>query len=231
MKNLGGIGVVIATRLSSSRLPGKALKEIQNIPMIVFLIRRLLNAKYVDEIILATSTKSEDKQLVELAASEGIKSFCGSLNDVVERYVKAAEKFELDTIIRVTGDCPFVDGVLVDYCLNKVNTEDFDICTTKGLFPVGLDVEIIKIKSLKALHKSEKLSAEDREHLTLYYYNNASDFKIVNINPPVSWRIKDMKYTVDTLDDYIMANNLANNFSSPYFSIDDLILAGKSCKN
>ena len=143
MENLKRIGIIVAARMSSNRLPGKALKPLMNIPMLGFLLRRLKGSVFTHEIILATSNHTDDDVLVELAKKEGIRSYRGNLDDVTERYIGAAEVNKINTVVRVTGDCPFVNAELVDYCLDYIKNRSFDLATTKGLFPVGLDVEII----------------------------------------------------------------------------------------
>jgi len=223
LDNLGRVGVIVASRMSSTRLPGKALKHLHDIPMLSFLFRRLRDSKYTDEIILATSLEESDEVLVDLANNEGISVYCGSLNDVTERYVNAASEFNIDTVVRVTADCPFVNGEIVDYCLKISSEETFDICTTKGQFPVGLDVEIYRSQLIEKLHLESSLTDEHREHLTLYLYHNPDHYRIVEIHPCEKWKGKGRVYTVDTKGDYFDAVSIANSFKTPFFSISELV--------
>src|SRR5262245_7767926 len=112
--NLGRVGVVLAARMSSSRLPGKALLPLQGLPMILFLLRRL-SALSKGDLVVATTNLPADDVLFEKVSAAGVKVFRGSSPDVVKRYCSAAEYFGFDTIARVTADCPFIDAVLVDH--------------------------------------------------------------------------------------------------------------------
>ena len=100
--------------MGSTRLPGKVLERVQGIPLIQILINRLSLSKHIDELIIATSTNSQDDILEELANNKGFNIFRGSEKDVLERYYYAAKKFSANTIVRITGDCPLVDPDLVD---------------------------------------------------------------------------------------------------------------------
>lgn len=225
MKGLGKIGIVVAARLSSRRLPRKALLPIyENIPMLGFLIERLKKSTLVNEIVLATSTNKEDLELEALAKSLGVKCFRGDLNNVVDRYDQAAKEFKLNTVIRVTGDCPFVDGELIDYCVEQINDEEFDVASTKGLFPVGLDCEIYNVNSMERAIDSKKMTRDHLEHLTLYFYDNPHDFKILKINPPDKWKCKKCTYTVDDPKDLERAKNKICAMRDPFdFTLLELI--------
>ena len=224
MINNKTIGIIVAARINSSRLPGKALKLLNGIPMLCFLLRRLKTSTLADKIILATSDQKGDDLLVELAQSEKIKIFRGDLNDVTERYIDAAEEYKIDIVVRVTGDCPFVNGELVDYCIEEaLNSDSFDLCSTKNQYPVGLDVEIYNNESISEIYNNNLLTNEEREHLTLYYYNNQNKYKIVKLLPPKKWQGKGLSYTVDSHIDYNRVSILANKFENELFSIENLV--------
>lgn len=223
MGDLGRVGIIVAARLGSRRLPRKALRPLNGVPMLAFLMRRLKSSRRSAEIILATSTRSDDDALADLAANEGVSVYRGELDDVTARYVGAAKKFRLDTVVRVTGDCPFVNGELVDYCVEAAaSSVPFDLCTTKGQFPVGLDAEIYPAKLMEALHMSDQLTGEHREHLTLFLYHNRDKYRIVDLVPRKEWTKDKALYTVDVLEDYLQAQELVRHFDTPLFSIEQL---------
>ena len=225
MNNQESIGIIIAARMNSSRLPMKALKPLKALPMIAFLIRRLKKSNLANKIIVATTDNNADDLLAVLAEKEGIEIFRGSLNNVAERYIEAAKAHNINLVARVTGDCPFVDGALVDYCIEQSKLLDqFDLCSTKGNFPVGLDVEIYYNDKMSKVYKKYVFTKEEMEHLTLFYYNNREKFCISMLSPPKMWQGNGEFYTVDTLEDYKKINNLANTFENEFFSIEDLIL-------
>jgi spore coat polysaccharide biosynthesis protein SpsF len=216
--NPGKVGVVVAARMSSTRLPGKAMLPLQGIPMVAFLLRRLAALKS-GQVVLATTRLAVDDELAELARAEGVDVFRGPDADVVGRYVAAADRYGFDTVARVTADCPFVDAELVDWCLSRTaEFERCDLATTKTRFPVGLDVEIYAVERMRALNARELTEAE-REHLTLYYYEHDDEFAVRTIEPPVAWPRPDRRFTVDTQADYEEAVRFADLFDDPRFTI------------
>lgn len=215
--------IVIAARLGSSRLPGKALLPLGELPMILFLIKRLKNSRLADKIILATTLLSEDDNLAAITEAEGIHVFRGDENDVIQRFVDAANYYNTEYVVRITGDCPFVDGKSLDYCLEQCNQlKSFDIASTKGQFPVGIDYEIYKSKTIETLNK-ENLTSEEREHLTLPIYNRPERFVIHKLYPPQSWKNISTTFTVDTEKDYLSAQDFVKSLGSIYFEIPKLL--------
>jgi spore coat polysaccharide biosynthesis protein SpsF len=223
--NLGNAGVVVAARTLSSRLPGKALLPLQGVPMILFLLRRLQPLRRA-AIVLATTTLAADDELVSVVEAAGVPVFRGADADVVARYVAAAARFGFDTVARVTGDCPFVDAELVEHCLSQcAAVATFDLATTKGRFPVGLDVEIYSAARMAALHAGGELSAAEREHLTLYFYNHRDACAVHALEPRPAWQCAGRHFTVDTRQDYDAARALAERFAGPEFAVETLVAA------
>ena len=223
MNDLGRVGVIVAARMGSTRFPGKALKPLHGMPMLAFLLRRIRSSNSADEIVLCTSVRTDDTVLAELANTEGVGVYRGALDDVTDRYVSTAREYKIDTVVRITGDCPFVDGELIDHCVSVAAHSNFDLCTSKGEFSQGLDVEIYRNAVMMELHKGRKLTREHREHLTLYFYQHRDRYSVVEITPRTDWLGKGRIYTVDTIEDYVEAASLVEYFDTPFFSISDLI--------
>jgi len=221
--SLGKVGVIVAARMGSSRLPGKALLPLQGIPMAEFLLRRLHPLRG-GTVVLATTELPADDHVAALAARNGVPVFRGAESDLVARYVGAAKEFGFDTVARVTADCPFVDADLVDGCIGHAAALDrFDLATTKGRFPIGLDVEIYRAEQMALLHESCELTSAHREHLTLYFYDHPEKFDIRRIDPPLGWLATTCRFTVDTAADYEHAQALAARFDQPEFSAQALL--------
>ena len=215
------LGIIVSARMGSTRLPEKAIRPLQGRKMLDFLFKRLKSSNFVDEFIFATTTRVEDKILLEIALDNGFKTFTGSTNNLIDRYVHAAREYDVDTVIRVTGDCPFVNGEMIDYCCACIEGLDFDLASTKGFFPEGIDAEFYKSNLMESLLKKE-LSEQDKEHLTLYFYKNKKEYNILNINPPECWLSK-QSFTIDTPEDYSEAIKIADHFESYSFSIQDMV--------
>ena len=220
---LGKVGIVVAARTSSTRLPGKALLPLHGLPMAVFLLRRLRGVKG-GKVIVATTDLPADDRLADAIRAEGVPVFRGADADVVARYVGAARQFGFDAIARVTADCPLLDAELVDGCIDQAaEFGGFDLATTKGKFPVGLDVEIFRAELMTALDAGNRLTEQEREHLTLHLYNRRDEFRIRSITPPKEWAQTSRHFTIDTPADYENAKALVARIGRADFPIPMLL--------
>ncbi len=217
------VGIIVSARMGSTRLPGKAMRQIKQTPMIQVLLERLVRTTSVP-VILATTSKIEDDVLENVAKELQIDVFRGEEHDVLKRLLDCGEKYGFDYIVRVTGDCPFVNGELIEYVISQVvDVDEFDIASTKGQFPVGLDCEIFNCNTLQALYDSDQLSDEHKEHVTLALYEKSRNVKNIQIKPKLEWDIRDKVFTVDTPEDFIQAALVFDAFRTPFFSIQELV--------
>ena len=184
MQNLKVLGIVQA-RMGSKRLPGKVQKEILGKPMLWYLLNRLWYSNEIDQCILATSSSLKDDVLNTFAKKNNIHCYRGSEEDVLSRFYEAATKFNGEIIVRITGDCPLVDPLIVDKFINMhiSSCADYTSNTLKRTFPRGLDVEIFNYDVLKEAQNNANKSYE-REHVTPYIYNNPKKFKLKNVEAP-----------------------------------------------
>ena len=196
--------------MSSNRLPGKMMKSIGNTPLYKYVYNRCLQVNTIDNIVLATSTDKTDDILECAALKDGIQTYRGSLDNVLNRFISCAKEYKKDSIIRVCGDSPFVDIELID-CLTEIFIkDDIDyLSLNKNSIISGLDFEIVK---LNALEKVQTLTTnqEDCEHVTRFIRNNPDLFKtkIVDSN-----FILDQcnTLTIDTYDDLVYCNQINEN--------------------
>src|SRR5687767_5822917 len=107
------IVAVLQARTSSSRLPGKVMLPMAGEPMLARQIERLLRARRIDRLVIATSDRPEDDCVAELALGHGADCFRGSLEDVLDRFYRAAEPYMPKHVVRVTGDCPLADWEVI----------------------------------------------------------------------------------------------------------------------
>jgi len=195
---MGKVVAIIQARVGSTRLPKKVLKKIAGKPMLWHVIDRVKKAKLVDEVVLATTTKEEDKPLLKLAKESGVKSYAGSEDDVLDRYFRAAVEFGADVIVRVTADCPLIDPEIVDKVIKYFLDGSFDYVSNvriKPTYPNGLDVGVFSFDALeKAWKEAKKLS--EREHVTPYIWNHPEMFKLGNVGHEKD--LSEMRWTVDT---------------------------------
>ena len=138
---------LITARLKSTRLPEKVMLRIVNKPLIVHMIDRIKHAKYVDKIIICTSTNSQDDPLEEVALAENIYCFRGSEDDVLHRLLDAAKKHELDYFANITADAPMIDPIIIDRTIEEYEKVGADlIVPTEGA--VG-GCMVVKVSALK----------------------------------------------------------------------------------
>jgi spore coat polysaccharide biosynthesis protein SpsF len=191
---------IIQARTSSTRLPGKVLKIIEGKTVLEHVINRVRAAKNLDDVIVATTVKKEDLKIVKLCSYLGISVFCGSEEDVLDRYYQAARAFKANHIIRITADCPLIDPMVIDKVIELYFKKNADYATNTlpETFPDGLDNSIFSFETLSVAWKNAKLSSE-REHVTPYIRKNPNIFKIVNLKCNID--LKDKRWTIDEPED------------------------------
>ncbi len=140
--------IFISVRNKSTRLPGKALLQIKGRTMIEHLIDRLKLAKLPNLIVLCTSTNSQDDSLAEIAEKNSIEYFRGSEDDVLYRYLKAGDKFNVDFAVIALGDATFVDPSYIDKTIEFFKKTDADFIKIPelpiGAFTYGLKIEAVR---------------------------------------------------------------------------------------
>ncbi len=214
------IAAIIQARMGSTRLPGKVLKEVGKKPILEILIERLKKSKYLDEIIIATSENQIDDRIIELSENLGIKWFRGSENDVLDRYLKASEKFNVDIIVRVTSDNPLTDVLILDKLVKKHIKYGSDYTYPTNI-PLGVGVEVINKSALKESSINAK-NEDEREHVTVYIKSNPQKFRINKIN--LDLNCENIRVTVDTFEDLKVIECIYNKKGSlENLNTDDLI--------
>lgn len=211
---------IVQARLGSTRLPGKVLKKMCGKTVLEHDINRLKQAKNIDEIVIATTTKKEDDAIVDEAKRLNVKYFRGSEQDVLSRYYYAAKENKADIVIRVTSDCPCLDYKILDNMikefLNNLDKYDYFSNTILRTFPRGYDIEIFSFVALENAFMNAKLSYE-REHVTPYLYNESNNYKIGYYkykNDYSKYRV-----TLDTVEDFEVINKIYNklyNCETPF---------------
>ncbi len=216
--------VIIQARLASTRLPGKVLKELCGKPILWHLWNRLSYAINVDNIIVATTVLPEDDSIQYFCDEYKIPFYRGSSNDVLSRYYETAKKFNAETIVRITADCPVVDPAIIDKMIEtyRVNKADYlSNCITRT-FPRGLDAEIFSFSVLERTHCQAALPYE-REHVTPYIYHNPETFLLKDfLNTEDA---SNHRWTVDTEEDYELIKFIYNSLyhKKEIFLLDDIL--------
>ena len=175
--------------------------------MIWYSIERIKKIHGIKQVILATTKNSQDKILLRIAKDCNILSFTGKTCDVLDRYYQCAIEFDADPIIRITGDCPLIDSVIIKKMLDKYMKNDYDYLTNTfpPTFPDGLDVEIFSFKTLQKIVREAKLSSE-KEHVTSYIHNHPKKLNIFNYENRID--LSKFRWTVDEKRDLTLVKKI-----------------------
>jgi len=200
---------IIQARMGSTRLPGKVMLPLDGSHVLTHDVKRVRNADAVDEVIVATSTKTADDIVARYADRAGATVFRGSEDDVLDRMFSAATEANAETVVRITGDCPLLDADVINTVVNRIATEGTDYCsnTLERTFPRGLDVEAFTYQSFGHVHENAK-EPHHREHVTPYYRENDDRYNVISVSSEevfdeVWMRDRtDLRLTLDEADDY-----------------------------
>lgn len=216
-------GILIQARLSSSRLPGKMLMEICQIPLIEYVYLRCKTASSADLVAVITSDDPSDDKLHRFCMDNAIPVFKGSLENVLDRYVRAADFFGLTHILRICGDSPFVDIRAMDEMAGLAREQGLDYVFT-GQVLDGFLSEVISKKALKHARQNTT-SLNDLEHVTPYIRQNPLEFKTALLKGNGPGVDKNLSITIDTEKDYgfccEIAKALARIKGRPWFQFSN----------
>ena len=213
---------IVQARMGSTRLPGKVMKPICGYPMLGLLLKRLSKSNEVSKIILATTEFEEDNTIADYANELGFDVFRGSKDDVLSRYYYAATKYSPDAIVRITGDCPFVDAQLVDSIIRRFQELDVDYLSNyhPPSFPDGLDVSVFTFEALAFAFKNATTKF-DREYIESYI-RSCGKFKLSNYENDNDYSKE--RWTVDEEVDFKVAKNIFEYFSPDIYFDFNMIL-------
>jgi len=197
--------------MGSTRLPNKVMKKILDKPMLFYMIDRIKHSKYINQIVVATSTLSSDDIIEEFCNKNKINIYRGSEIDVLDRFYQSSLLYQADIIVRFTGDCPLIDPKIVDHVIDKhvLTKADYTSNTLVRSFPRGLDVEVFNFSTLASANK-HSLKRYEREHVTPYIYENPDRFKLSGITAEGELFRPDIRITVDTIEDFQFITTLFN---------------------
>jgi spore coat polysaccharide biosynthesis protein SpsF len=186
--------------MGSSRLPGKSLASLGGRPIIDWVAMRAGLAKHIEEVIVATSTDPEDDVLAEHVATGGWRVVRGDPTDVLSRFAQVLEEVSSDRVVRVTGDCPFVQPSFIDAALESLEGVDYVATGHDNRFPRGFDVEAIRRDALLAAF-AEACDPIEREHVTPFIARRPDRFITRDLPCPQWARRPDLRLTLDEPDD------------------------------
>lgn len=191
---------IIQARMSSTRLPGKVLLPLAGIPMLGRVHARLARASGLSCILVATSQTASDDALADYCHRHAIPCQRGSLDDVAGRLLTCAQMQGATAFLRISGDSPLIDPMIVDQAIALHAAHNADLTTNVQTrsFPKGQSVEIIRTAALASAFPLFR-DAQDHEHVTRYFYAHPGQFRIHNMTCDEPWGA--IQLSVDTQAD------------------------------
>ena len=212
---------LVAVRLKSTRLRRKALLDLGGQPLIVQLTRRIQRARRPQKIIWCTSTHPEDDELVKLAKQHNIACFRGAELDVMSRFITVAEEYQAHTVVRVTGDNPLTDPVMMDRMIESHLAANAEYSFNDEL-PRGTRSEIMNVAALRRCHDLAQDPGAS-EYMTLMI-KRPDHFKVHRVTAlGAEWIRPELRLTIDTAEDYAIIKAVFDHFGGEPPSLPQVI--------
>jgi spore coat polysaccharide biosynthesis protein SpsF len=196
------LAVIVQARHSSTRLPGKILNPLGNKTALIRVLDRCAQIPHVDKVICAVPDAASDDMIAAEAVHHGYLVSRGSETDVLQRYARAARDHDVDHVMRVTSDCPFIDPQICGQVIDLLGDTHSDYATNNmpATFPHGLDCEIFP--SI-LLHEADRKAshAHEREHVTPWLRTHAH-LRKANLRGP-GQGLERLRWTLDYAEDLL----------------------------
>lgn len=199
---------ITQARYGSTRLPAKILKEVNGMSLLEIHLRRIMQAKSIDKVKIATTNEEGSKYITDVADKVGVAYCKGSLEDVLDRFYQTALPEHPDYIVRFTSDCPLVDPSLIDEVVKYAIDNDYDyVNVDSSQYPDGLGTEVVKYAAFEKAYKEATLASE-REHVMPYIWKNGTAlggtmFKSYKYpNKFGNYNANDYRITIDEPEDF-----------------------------
>ena len=223
------IVAVIQARMGSSRLPGKILLDIAGLPMLARVVERVRQAETIYEVVVATTVGEEDDVVEQFCQNREYPYVRGDNFNVLSRYMKAAQEFEADIIVRITADCPLMDPVVIDRTVHAFLKEypEAQFGTNRGkdqiqrTYPIGMDVEVMTFDALETAY-NEATEGYQKEHVTPFLYESVGLFKKTSIDANGDYGSQ--RWAVDTPEDLAFVREIYTRMGDKKnFGFEDVV--------
>lgn len=217
------VWAIVVARMASSRMPGKAMAEVNGQPTVLHLLERLKLADTLDRIVLCTTTLDEDDAIADLAERAGVACHRGPVEDVLGRMLGAVDRENVDVVVRITGDDILVDPVYLDAAVRHHLSENAEHTEVHDL-PSGTESEIFDADVLKRIH-AHAADPDGTEYLTWYVTRNGDQFRraTLAVDPH---HARDWRLTIDTPEDHTVVSHLlaamADQGKALTYGLDDI---------
>jgi spore coat polysaccharide biosynthesis protein SpsF len=195
-------GAIILGRMDSSRLPGKVLTQVNNKPLLDYVVSRCIRVSSIAEhLVVATSCRPLDDPIAQFCLDRHLPCFRGSTDDVAQRILDCAIENRFDYFYRINGDSPFVEPKLLEEASSRARETRCDFVTNlyPRSYPYGVSVELIKTTTFETSY-ADMTYPSQREHVTSILYENTSRYQYINLLNDGE-DLHDLRLTVDTKED------------------------------
>ncbi len=206
---------IIQARMGSTRLPNKVLLPVLGKPLLGWMLDRISTCTEVNDIIVATTKNPHDDVIAQFVESVGHKVFRGSEEDVLDRYMQAANLVHPDAVARITADCPLLDPLVLGKLIRDFEAMELDFLSNSeplpSSWPDGMDVSIVRFKALQEAWR-QAIKPSDREHVTFFFWNNPQRFKCQRVEHQPDWSI--YRVTIDYSEDFELLKTIIEHFGA-----------------
>lgn len=212
--------IFIPVRLQSERLHKKALKIIDGKPIIQYLVERLQKVKNVDNIVICTTNHSSDDELVKFLEEKNFNFFRGSTKDILDRFLKTAEKFKTDFIVAVDGDDIYADPNYIEKIITNFKKSDADCYHITGV-PVGFTPIGFKTSTLKKICSLKKTTNTETGYGRFFFNDQIFDIREINIKLQIPFP-ENLRMSLDYKTDFEIAKIIFREFGND-FHIENIL--------
>jgi len=223
------IVAIVQARVNSTRLPGKVLLPLLSKSLLTRMVERVKRSKLLHQVIVATSTASDDDPIERECIQNGFSFFRGDLLDLLDRHYRAACESDADIVLKIPSDCPLIDPSIIDqvilFYLENAHRYDYVSNLHPATFPDGNDVELMTFPALEKCWL-EATRPMEREHTTPYIWEQTDKFRIGN----VSWQTgldysMSHRWTIDYREDYELIKEIFEILYkvNPEFTLEDIL--------
>ncbi len=215
----------IEARMAATRLPGKVMFPLAGAPMLQRLVERVRRAKFIDEVVVASTISPPDEVIADLCGRMDCRVYRGSVDDITQRLLNAAK--DADVVVQLTGDCPLIDPEHIDETVRRLTDAKADYASNSlhgCTFPLGFDVRAF---TMDALRRSADLSDDpvDRVHGSYFIYRNPQLFRLIGWEAPSELRWPELRLTVDEPADYELVRRVFEHLypAEPDFGAKEVV--------
>ncbi len=200
---------IIQARMGATRFPNKTLTPLCEHTLLGWTILAVKASRLVDRVVVATTTHPHDRPVVEQAREYGVEAFCGSEDDVLDRFVQCAREFSAEVIVRISGDSPLWCPWVSDFVIQQRRQADVDYASNcvHDVYPLGVQSEVFTRAALEESVAFADLPT-DHEHATPALRRNFPHFSVLSVLAPPELERPQYRLCVDNHDDLAVVTEL-----------------------